>query len=191
MKRLVVLLAVALVLVFAVSALAESTVVPTEEATETVKTESPKIEDMTSVDDGGSSDSSSSSSSSSSTTTRTTTTVAADPDATLNDDVSKYANNPKAIIADYGIDTFKEPVIFESVTTVGTNTNSLTISQQSLTEEDEVAVFVVYRLNGKLKRVQLNKFHWENGKIVCEVPANVAREIEGKQIRIDVIGEAK
>ena len=195
MKRMVVLLTVALVLVFAVSAMAESTVVSTEEATETVKTKSPKIEDMTSVDDGGSSDSSSSSSSSSSTssstTTRTTTTVAADPDATLNDDVSKYANNPAAIIADYGIDTFKEPVIFESVTTVGTNTDSLTISQQSLTEDDEVAVFVVYRLNGKLMRVRLDKFHWENGKIVCEIPANVAREIEGKQIRIDVIGEAK
>ena len=191
MKRMVVLLTVALVLVFAVSAMAESTVVSTEEATETVKTKSPKIEDMTSVDDGGSSDSSSSSSSSSSTTTRTTTTVAADPDATLNDDVSKYANNPAAIMADYGIDTFKEPVIFESVTTVGTNTDSLTISQQSLTEDDEVAVFVVYRLNGKLMRVRLDKFHWENGKIVCEIPANVAREIEGKQIRIDVIGEAK
>lgn len=191
MKRLVVLLAVALVLVFAVSAMAESTVVSTEEATETVKTKSPKLEDKTSVDDGGSSDSSSSSSSSSSTTTRTTTTVAADPDATLNDDVSKYANNPAAIMADYGIDTFKEPVIFESVTTVGTNTDSLTISQQSLTEDDEVAVFVVYRLNGKLMRVRLDKFHWENGKIVCEIPANVAREIEGKQIRIDVIGEAK
>ena len=191
MKRMVVLLTVALVLVFAVSAMAESTVVSTEEATETVKTKSPKIEDMTSVDDGGSSDSSSSSSSSSSTTTRTTTTVAADPDATLNDDVSKYANNPAAIMADYGIDTFKEPVIFESVTTVGTNTKSLTISQQSLTEKDEVAVFVVYRLNGKLMRVRLNNFHWENGKIVCEIPANVAREIEGKQIRIDVIGEAK
>lgn len=191
MKRLVVLLAVALVLVFAVSAMAESTVVSTEEATETVKTKSPKLEDKTSVDDGGSSDSSSSSSTSSSTTTRTTTTVAADPDATLNDDVSKYANNPAAIMADYGIDTFKEPVIFESVTTVGTNTDSLTISQQSLTEDDEVAVFVVYRLNGKLMRVRLDKFHWENGKIVCEIPANVAREIEGKQIRIDVIGEAK
>ena len=195
MKKLVVLLTVALVLVFAVSAMAESKVVSTEEATETVKTESPKIEDMTSVDDGGSSDSSSSSSSSSSTssstTTRTTTTVAADPDATLNDDVSKYANNPAAIMADYGIDTFKEPVIFESVTTVGTNTDSLTISQQSLTEDDEVAVFVVYRLNGKLMRVRLNNFHWENGKIVCEIPANVAREIDGKQIRIDVIGEAK
>ena len=94
-------------------------------------------------------------------------------------------------MADYGIDTFKEPVIFESVTTVGTNTKSLTISQQSLTEDDEVAVFVVYRLNGKLMRVRLDKFHWENGKIVCEIPANVAREIEGKQIRIDVIGEAK
>ena len=191
MKRMVVLLTVALVLVFAVSAMAESTVVSTEEATETVKTKSPKIEDKTSVDDGGSSDSSSSSSTSSSTTTRTTTTVAADPDATLNDDVSKYANNPAAIMADYGIDTFKEPVIFESVTTVGTNTDSLTISQQSLTEDDEVAVFVVYRLNGKLMRVRLDKFHWENGKIVCEIPANVAREIEGKQIRIDVIGEAK
>ena len=190
MKRLVVLLAVALVLVFAVSAMAESTVVSTEEATETVKTKSPKIEDKTSVDDGGSSDSSSSSSTSSSTTTRPTTTVAADPDATLNDDVSKYANNPAAIIADYGIDTFKEPVIFESVTTVGTNTDSLNISQQSLTEDDEVAVFVVYRLNGKLMRVQL-KTRWENGKLVCEIPANVAREIEGKQIRIDVIGEAK
>lgn len=191
MKRMVVLLTVALVLVFAVSAMAESTVVSTEEATETVKTKSPKLEDKTSVDDGGSSDSSSSSSTSSSTTTRTTTTVAADPDATLNDDVSKYANNPAAIMADYGIDTFKEPVIFESVTTVGTNTKSLTISQQSLTEKDEVAVFVVYRLNGKLMRVRLDKFHWENGKIVCEIPANVAREIEGKQIRIDVIGEAK
>lgn len=191
MKKLVVLLTVALVLVFAVSAMAESTVVSTEEATETVKTKSPKLEDKTSVDDGGSSDSSSSSSTSSSTTTRTTTTVAADPDATLNDDVSKYANNPAAIMADYGIDTFKEPVIFESVTTVGTNTDSLTISQQSLTEDDEVAVFVVYRLNGKLMRVRLDKFHWENGKIVCEIPANVAREIEGKQIRIDVIGEAK
>ena len=191
MKRMVVLLTVALVLVFAVSAMAESTVVSTEEATETVKTESPKIEDKTSVDDGGSSDSSSSSSTSSSTTTRTTTTtVAADPDATLNDDVSKYANNPAAIMADYGIDTFKEPVIFESVTTVGTNTDSLTISQQSRTEDDEVAVFVVYRLNGKLVRVQLNT-RWENGKLVCEIPANVAREIEGKQIRIDLIGEAK
>ena len=189
MKRMVVLLTVALVLVFAVSAMAESTVVPTEEDTEKVKTESPKIDDKTSVDDGGSSDSSDNSSTT--TRTTTTTTVAANPDATLNDDVSKYANNPAAIMADYGIDTFKEPVIFESVTTVGTNTKSLTISQQSLTEKDEVAVFVVYRLNGKLMRVRLNNFHWENGKIVCEIPANVAREIEGKQIRIDVIGEAK
>lgn len=185
MKRLVVLLTVALVLVFAVSAMAESTVVSTEEATETVKTESPKIDDKTSVDDGGSSDSSSSSS--------TTTTVVAktDPDAVLNDDVSKYANNPAAIIADYGITTFTTPVIYESVTTIGSKTGTLTITQQSLKEGEEVAVFVVYRLNGKLKRVQLNKFHWENGKIVCDIPANVAREIEGKQIRIDVIGEAK
>jgi hypothetical protein len=109
----------------------------------------------------------------------------------LNDDVSKYANNPKAIIADYGIDTFKEPVIYESVTTVGTNTNSLTISQKSLTEDDEIAVYIVYRLNGKLKRVRIDEFHWENGKIVCEIPANIAREIDGKQTRIDLISEAK
>jgi len=179
MKRLVVLLAVALVLVFAVSAMAEQ-VTPTP----TPAPQSKTIDDETGVDDGGDD-------SKSTRTTTTTTTVAADPDATLNDDVSKYANNPAAIIADYGIDTFKEPVIFESVTTVGTNTKSLTISQKSLTEDDEVAVFVVYRLNGKLKRVRLNEFHWENGKIVCEIPANIAREIDGKQIRIDVIGEAK
>jgi uncharacterized membrane protein len=193
MKRLVILLTVALVLVFAVSAMAESTVVSTEEATKTVKTESPKIDDKTSVDDGGSSDSSSSSSSSSSTTTTTTTTtrtVAADPDAVLNDDVSKYANKPAAIIADYGITTFTTPVIYESVTTIGSKTGTLTITQQSLKEGEEVAVFAVYRLNGKLVRVQL-KTRWENGKLVCEIPANVAREIDGKQIRLDVIGEAK
>ena len=180
MKKLVVLLTVALVLVFTVSALAESTPEPSP----TPAPQSKTIDDQTGVDDGGND-------SKSTRKATTTTTVAADPDATLNDDVSKYANNPKAIIADYGIDTFKEPVIFESVTTVGTNTKSLTISQKSLTENDEVAVFVVYRLNGKLMRVRLNKFHWENGKIVCEIPANIAREIDGKQIRIDVIGEAK
>ena len=178
MKRLVVFLTVALVLVFTVSALAESTPAPSP----TPAPQSKTIDDQTGVDDGGNDSKS---------TRTTTTTVAADPDATLNDDVSKYANNPKAIIADYGIDTFKEPVIYESVTTVGKNTDSLTISQKSLTENDEIAVFVVYRLNGKLMRVRLNKFHWENGKIVCEIPANIAREIDGKQIRIDVIGEAK
>ena len=183
MKKLVVLLTVALVLVFTVSALAETTPAPSSSPAPQSKT----IDDQTGVDGGSGDDDSSNTRR----TTTTTTTVAADPDATLNDDVSKYANNPAAIIADYGITTFKEPVIFESVTTVGTNTKSLTISQQSLTEKDEVAVFVVYRLNGKLMRVRLNKFHWENGKIVCEVPANIAREIDGKQIRIDVIGEAK
>lgn len=188
MKKLVVLLTVALVLVFAVSAMAESTVVPTEEDTEKVKTESPKIEDKTSVDDGGSSDSSDNSSTT--TRTTTTTTVAANPDATLNDDVSKYANNPAAIIADYGITTFTTPVIYESVTTIGSKTGTLTINQQSLKEGEEVAVFAVYRLNGKLVRVQL-KTRWENGKLVCEIPANVASEIDGKQIRLDVIGEAK
>ena len=172
MKRLVVLLAVALVLVFAVSAMAEQ-VTPTP----TPAPQSKTIDDETGVDDSKS--------------TRTTTTVAADPDALLNDDVSKYANNPKAIIADYGIDTFKEPVIYESVTTVGKNTDSLTISQKSLTEDDEIAVFIVYRLNGKLKRVRLDNFHWENGKIVCGIPADIAREIDGKQIRIDLISEAK
>lgn len=180
MKRLVVLLAVALVLVFAVSALAETSPEPSP----TPAPQSKTIDDQTGVNDGGNDDSSN-------TRTTTTTTVAADPDATLNDDVSKYANNPAAIIADYGIDTFKEPVIYESVTTVGTNTDTLIISQQSLTEKDGVAVFVVYRLNGKLKRVRINKYHWENGKIVCEIPANIAREIDGKQIRIDVISEAK
>ena len=191
MKRLVVLLTVALVLVFAVSAMAESTVVSTEEATENVKTESPKIDDKTSVDDGGSSDSSSSSSSSSSTTTTKTTVVAqTDPDAVLNDDVSKYANNPAAIIADYGITTFTTPVIYESVTTIGSKTGTLTINQQSLKEGEEVAVFAVYRLNGKLVRVQLIT-KWVNGKLVCEIPDNVASEIDGKQIRLDVIGEAK
>ena len=158
MKRLVVLLTVALVLVFTVSALAAS---------------SPTIGAKTGVN------------------TTTTTTVAADPDATLNDDVSKYANNPKAIIADYGIDTFKEPVIYESVTTVGKNTDSLTISQKSLTEDDEIAVYVVYRFNGKLKRVRIYNFHWENGKIVVEIPANIVREIDGKPYRIDLISEAK
>jgi len=178
MKKLVVLLTVALVLVFTVSALAVTT-----EPTPTPKPQSKTVDDQTGVDDGGNDDSSN-------TRRTTTTTVAADPDATLNDDVSKYANNPAAIIADYGITTFKEPVIFESVTTVGTNTKSLTVSQKSLTENDEVAVFVVYRLNGKLVRVQL-KTRWEKGKLVCEIPANVAREIDGKQIRLDVIGEAK
>ena len=187
MKRLVVILTVALVFVFAVSAMAESTVVSTEEATETVKTESPKIDDKTSVDDGGSSDSSSSSST---TTTKTTVVAQTDPDAVLNDDVSKYANNPAAIIADYGITTFTTPVIYESVTTIGSKTGTLTITQQSLKEGEEVAVFAVYRLNGKLVRVQL-KTRWENGKLVCEIPANVASEIDGKQIRLDVIGEAK
>ena len=181
MKRLVVLLAVALVLVFAVSALAEMSPDPSP----TPAPQSKTVDDQTGVDEGGNDDSSNTR-----TTTTTTTTVAVDPDATLNDDVSKYANNPAAIMADYGIDTFKEPVIFESVTTVGTNTGSLTVSQQSLTEDDEVAVFVVYRLNGKLVRVQL-KTRWENGKLICEIPANVASEIDGKQIRIDVIGEAK
>ena len=181
MKRLAVLLAVALVLVFAVSALAETSPDPSP----TPAPQSKTVDDQTGVDDGGNDDSSNTR-----TTTTTTTTVAADPDATLNDDVSKYANNPAAIMADYGIDTFKEPVIFESVTTVGTNTGSLTISQQSLTEDDEVAVFVVYRLNGKLVRVQL-KTRWENGKLICEIPDEVASEIDGKQIRIDVIGEAK
>lgn len=180
MKRLVVLLAVALVLVFAVSALAETSPEPSP----TPAPQSKTIDDQTGVDDGGDN-------SKSTRTATTTTTVAADPDATLNDDVSKYTNNPEAIIADYSIDTFKEPVIYESVTIVGTNTDSLTISQQSLTEEDEIAVFVVYRLNGKLKRVRINKYHWENGKIVCEIPANIAREIDGKQTRIDVISEAK
>jgi hypothetical protein len=179
MKRLVVFLAVALVLVFAVSALAEMTPEPSP----TPAPQSKTIDDETGVDDGGDD--------SRSTRTTTTTTVAADPDATLNDDVSKYTNNPKAIIADYGIDTFKEPVIYESVTTVGTNTDSLTISQKSLTEDDEIAVYIVYRLNGKIKRVRIYDFHWENGKIVVKIPANIALEIIGKQFRIDVISEAK
>lgn len=178
MKRLVVLLAVALVLVFAVSALAEMTPEPSP----TPAPQSKTIDDETGVDDGGDDSRS---------TRTTTTTVAADPDALLNDDVSKYANNPKAIIADYGIDTFKEPVIYESVIIDGTNTDSLTISQKSLTEDDEIAVYIVYRLNGKIKRVRIYEFHWENGKIVVKIPANIALEIIGKQFRIDVISEAK
>ncbi|MBQ9007876.1 MAG: hypothetical protein IJ088_00915 [Clostridia bacterium] len=175
MKRLVLLLAFALVFVFAVSVMAEG-----GEPTPTPVPESRRADDNTDADDG--SDDSS---------YKNVTGVVNDSDAVLDEDVSKYANNPTAINADYALNgEFTEPVIYESIRKVATASDTVTITMASLDENDEFAVFVVYKLNGKIVRKRLNA-KWVNGKLVCDIPSNVAGEIAGKQVRFDVIGEKK